>query len=120
MKHTLLLLLGTLLLFITMATTQKPVKWVGCALKSELKAANGDRKLKRPCARKCLKHQTHSEQKTPATVLVDCGPQLYAVVDEAHTDALFQFAAGQQPAAPVRLSYLPPTLGADPDPPRFS
>ncbi|MCP2044308.1 hypothetical protein [Pontibacter sp. HSC-36F09] len=120
MKQTLLLLLGTLLLLFTQATTQKPVSGLDCVLKSELNAATNHKKLKRPCARKCLRHQTHSERNTPATVLVDCGPQLYAVVDAAQSDLLFHPATGKQSAAPSQLRYLSPHLGADPDPPRFS
>ncbi|EJF11478.1 MULTISPECIES: hypothetical protein [Pontibacter] len=120
MKHTLLLLLSTILLLFTLAQPQKPVNGVACALKSELKAANLPTKLKRPCAKKCLKHQTHSEQKDSANVVIDCSQQLYAVVADKESDAYLKSAARQQLMATVQQIHPAPSLGADPDPPRFS
>ncbi|PVY42238.1 hypothetical protein [Pontibacter virosus] len=120
MKHTLLLLLSTMLLLFTLAQPNKSVNGFACALKSELKAADAHKKLKRPCAKKCLKHQTHSERKNAANVTIDCGQQLYAVVADAQSDLFSTSSAGQQFRSVVKLNYLSPNLGADPDPPQFS
>ncbi|PKV75156.1 hypothetical protein [Pontibacter ramchanderi] len=120
MKHTLLLLLSTLLLLFTVAQPQRPVKGIACVLKSELKATDTYKKIKRPCAKKCLKHQTHSEQNKAANVTIDCGQQLYAVVNALQADATFIFGAKQQHFLTVQRKHLSPNLGTDPDPPRFS
>jgi hypothetical protein len=120
MKHTLLLFLSTMLLLFTLAQPNKPVNGLACALKSELKAADDHKNIKRPCAKKCLKHQTHSEQKGAANVTIDCGQQLYAVVASRQSDTLFKSGTKQQLILSVQRTYLSPNLGTDPDPPRFS
>jgi hypothetical protein len=120
MNHYLLLLLSAMLFLFTLAQPNKPVNGNACALKSELKAADDHKKLKRPCAKKCLKHQTHSGQKNAANVTIDCGQQFYAVMANKQSETLFKSVAGQQLMAPVQLKHHAPDLGADPDPPRFS
>ncbi|WP_076665926.1 hypothetical protein [Pontibacter indicus] len=120
MKHTLLLLLSTILFLFTLAQPQKPVNGFACAVKSELKAATNHQKFKRPCAKKCLKHQTHSERKGSANVTLECGQQLYAVVADGQSDANVSAAVRKQLFRSVQRKHLPPNLGTDPDPPRFS
>lgn len=120
MKHYLLLFLSTLLILFTLAQPQKPVKGFACAEKSVLKAAVNSKKIKRTCARKCLKHQTHSEQQNATNAPVDCSQQQYAVVADKYSTILFESAAMQQYMVPVQLKLPAPHLGADPDPPRIS
>ncbi len=120
MNHYLLVLLSTLLFLFTLAQPQKPANGFACTLKSELKTADDHKKLKRPCAKKCLKHQTHSEQKDAANIPIDCGQQLHAIVDDRQSNTLFNSSARQQFLASAHLKHLAPNLGADPDPPRFS
>ncbi|MDX5420551.1 MAG: hypothetical protein LPK07_14300 [Hymenobacteraceae bacterium] len=120
MKHYSLLFLSTLLFLFTLAQPGKQVNGLACAKKSELKAAAVYKKHKRPCAKKCLRHRTHSEQKNDANVTVDCGHQLYAVVSDTQPETPFKSGVGRQLMASAQRKHHAPDLGSDPDPPRFS
>ncbi|WP_299986642.1 hypothetical protein [uncultured Pontibacter sp.] len=109
-----------MLFLFTLAQPNKPANGMACALKSELKAADSHKKLKRPCAKKCLKHQTHSEQKNAANVTIDCGQQLFALVHDTQSDLFSTSSVRQQFRLLSPPKLLAPSLGADPDPPRFS
>ncbi|MBD1396453.1 hypothetical protein H9Q13_04695 [Pontibacter sp. JH31] len=120
MKHYLLLFLSTLLFLFTLTQPSKSVSGLACAIKNELKVADNYQKRKSPCAKKCLKHQTHSEQKSAANVTIDCGQQLYAVIADIQSKTLFKSGAGQPLITSVQDKHQDPHLGADPDPPRLS
>ena len=122
MKHYLLLFFSTLLLLFTLSQTDGRVSGFSCAGQHELRTAdNADKRLvKRRCAKKCLKHQTHSEQQNGATAATDCSQQFYAVI-AANGSAEFFSSGFSQPVSPSADSiHQTPSLEADPDPPRFS
>ncbi|MFD1184797.1 hypothetical protein [Pontibacter rugosus] len=76
---------------------------------------------KRPCIRKCLKHQTHSRQQNSASgVASDCSQQVYALVNTLHEMPVVFFTAKPSVVLPQLRKHLPPVLENDPEPPRLS
>lgn len=75
---------------------------------------------KRPCARKCLKHQTHSEQREAGTVVNDCSQPFYAILGPPQTSSLFAGDDSYKTPLSAPRRHLAPDLANEPDPPRFS
>lgn len=76
---------------------------------------------KKPCAKKCLKHQTHSNQGNNSTgIATDCSQQVFAVVNTLHIEPIVSFAAKHDFILPHIRKYLSPVLEYDPEPPRLS
>ncbi len=83
--------------------------------------AYSDNGVKKSCARKCIKHQTHNEQqKNAAGLAVDCSQQVYAVVNALYTAPLPSFRAKHDFILPLIRKHLSPVLEHDPEPPRLS
>ena len=122
MKHYLLLFLSTLLLLFTLSQTDGRVSGFACVKQHELRTAdNADKRLvKRRCAKKCLKHQTHSEQQNGATAATDCSQQFYAIIAENKSADFFLSGIAQLATTSADRIHLTLSLEADPDPPRFS
>lgn len=122
MMRYLLLFISTLLMLFTLSQPDTRVNSFSCVKQSQLKEAiNSDKHLvRRKCAKKCLRHQTHSEQQNAATVVVDCSQPFYALV--AETEPTFDFTPASLAVAtiPADRKHLSPSLEAEPDPPRFS
>ena len=119
MKRYLLLFLSTLLLF-ALSQAGGRVGGFACVKQQELRAGeNADEPvMKRKCAKKCLKHQTHSEQQNGAAT--DCSQQYYAVITEHKPAEPFYSGVPQPATPPADKTHQTPSLEADPDPPRFS
>lgn len=76
---------------------------------------------KKPCARKCLKHQTHShKQNNAAGVARDCHQQVYALANEHQEEAILLFPPRPDVILPHILKHPSPVLEYDPEPPRHS
>ncbi|TXK45838.1 hypothetical protein FVR03_11640 [Pontibacter qinzhouensis] len=120
MKYYLLLFAClTLLLFVIpkssgmRSSAQQPELKQGCKY--------GKRLGKKVCAKKCLKHQTHSKQQNNDTgIASDCSQQVYAVVNEQHSEPFISFTANRDFILPHIRKYLSPVLEYDPEPPRLS
>lgn len=121
MKSYLLLFFSILLLLFTLPKPDRNVsRFAGTEQAVLKKSCNSKRLARRTCAKKCLKHQTHSEQQNATNFATDCSQHLYAVV------------AAEQPVTgitPVTLQsvirfaqkkHLPPNLESEPDPPRVA
>ncbi|MBW7467999.1 hypothetical protein ABID22_002398 [Pontibacter aydingkolensis] len=76
--------------------------------------------LKRGCAKKCIKHQTHSEQQGKSAIIVDCGQQVYAVLASADNNTSYNNPLMRTFFMTGVRNHLSPDLATDPDPPRFS
>lgn len=122
MKGYLLLFFSTLLMLFTLSQPGTRVNSFSCMKQSQLKEAiNSDKHLvKRKCAKKCLRHQTHSEQQNGVTVVVDCSQPFYAVVAETESMVGFTPASLEVGVIPADRKHLSPSLEAELDPPRFS
>lgn len=76
--------------------------------------------IKRPCARKCLRHQTHSEQREAGTVLTDCSQTFFAVLNAGQQPLQLPLASALVSTLnPVRKP-LSPYLKIEPDPPKIA
>ncbi len=76
--------------------------------------------IKKPCAKKCIRHQTHSQSKGAATVVVDCGQQLYAVVHTLEIATSYNSATAQTVKVSNAPQHLSPYLETEHAPPRLS
>ncbi|WP_018477728.1 hypothetical protein [Pontibacter roseus] len=120
MKNYLLLFVSlTLLLFATPKNDSLRSFAQQAALKKD--CTYSKRFGKKPCAKKCLKHQTHSNQQNNATgIAADCSQQVYAVVNELHSELINLLSAKQDFTLPHIRKHLSPVLEYDPKPPRIS
>ncbi|WP_299762624.1 hypothetical protein [uncultured Pontibacter sp.] len=76
---------------------------------------------KKPCAKKCLKHQTHSNQENnTAGIVIDCSQQVYAIVNELPSELFISFVSPYKFILPHIRKHLAPVLEQDPEPPRLS
>lgn len=76
---------------------------------------------KKPCAKKCLKHQTHSNQQNNAAgIASDCGQQVYAVINDLPSDSFISSTPQHYFVLPHLRKHLSPVLEYDPEPPRLS
>jgi hypothetical protein len=76
--------------------------------------------LKKPCAKKCLKHQTHSESKGAANMVTDCTQQVYAVVSAQQLPSFYTLAIVQATIVTDSNQLLSPYLETEHAPPRLS
>ncbi|WP_162426654.1 hypothetical protein [Pontibacter pudoricolor] len=76
--------------------------------------------FKKPCAKKCLKHQTHSEQKGAANVVTDCPQQTYGVASAQLLPAFYTLAVVQSTIVTNSNKHLSPYLETEHAPPRLS
>lgn len=84
------------------------------------KACSSKRQVKRTCAKKCLKHQTHSEKQNAGHQASDCSQQYYALVAPLQPYTLPALVFLKRVKVAEAAMYLSPNLKAEPDPPRFS
>ncbi|WP_276499445.1 hypothetical protein [Pontibacter litorisediminis] len=76
---------------------------------------------KKPCAKKCLKHQIHpNQQNSAAGIATDCVQQVYAVVNELYSERFIPLSTKQSFTLPYTRKHLAPVLEYDPEPPRHS
>lgn len=76
---------------------------------------------KKPCAKKCLKHQTHPDQQNNAAgISSDCSQQVYAVVNNLYSEPFPFFNIKLNFILPNIRKHLSPVLEYDPEPPRLS
>ncbi|MBB6610530.1 hypothetical protein H7F15_05740 [Pontibacter sp. Tf4] len=76
---------------------------------------------KKPCAKKCLKHQAHSgQQSNAAGIVIDCSQQVYAIVNELPSELFISFVSPYKFTIPHIRKHLAPVLEYDPEPPRIS
>lgn len=120
MKNHLLFFISLVLLLFTLLSPNRPVKRMSCAVNMELKETDGNKTAKRPCTKKCLKHQTHSEPQQAATVIVDCGQNFYAVVSDKEQDKPDFAVPATKLAILASMEHSSPFLESEPDPPRLS
>lgn len=83
------------------------------------KCAKSKFPLKRSCEKKCLKHQTHSEQQGKATIVFDCSQQAYAVLASANYEVLYNITLVRTFAKAGVRNHLSPDLAVEPDPPKY-
>jgi hypothetical protein len=76
--------------------------------------------LKRTCQKKCIKHQTHSEQQGTANLVTECGQQVYAVLSASDYNISYSKLVEQAHIVKLDRNHLHPDLATDPDPPQFS
>jgi hypothetical protein len=76
--------------------------------------------IKKPCAKKCLKHQTHSESKSAANMVTDCGQQVYAIVSSQQLHAFYTIAIVQPAIVTNTNQHLSPYLETEHAPPRLA
>ncbi|MER2999156.1 hypothetical protein [Pontibacter populi] len=76
--------------------------------------------FKKPCARKCIKHQSHSEPKGAATTVTDCGQQVYAVAPAGGQNSFYQPYLIRTTIVSDSRQLLSPFLETDHAPPRLS
>ncbi|MBC5994380.1 hypothetical protein [Pontibacter cellulosilyticus] len=120
MRTYLLLFLSILLLLFALPKNSSLRSF---AQQAELKKAcsYSKRFVKKTCARKCLKHQTHSEnQNNAANLGTDCNQQVYALVSALQAEPLIYLQAKRAFKTPLVRKHLSPDLEHDPEPPRFS
>ncbi|MFD2247926.1 hypothetical protein [Pontibacter ruber] len=120
MKTYLLLLLSTLLLLFTLPKNGLVGSSLSASEQSMIrKSCQNKRLVKRTCAKKCLKHQTHSDQQNAANLATDCSQQLFAVVTPLQPRLLFSLPAQPTLMLPSIRKHLSPDLVDYPKPPRL-
>ncbi|MHA6247210.1 hypothetical protein ACXYMU_04680 [Pontibacter sp. CAU 1760] len=122
MKPYLLLFLSTLLLLFALPKNNSSLRGMGANGQSEISSSCSKNKiaLKRTCRKKCIKHQTHSEQQSAANIVIECGQQVYAVLSASEYNISYTNQVERTRFQTNTRSHLPPDLATDPDPPRFS
>jgi hypothetical protein len=121
MKSYLLLFFSILLLLFTLPNPDRNMSRFVVTEQAVLKkTCNSKRLAKRTCAKKCLKHQTHSEQQNAANFATDCSQHLYAVVAAEQFEVSFAPFAFQPAARLTLKKHLSPHLESEPDPPRLA
>ena len=120
MKAYLLLFLSSLFLLFTLP---KNTNLHGVLQQHALRqsCSSGKSIGKKNCARKCLKHQTHTERKgSPAGITPDCNQQTYAILHVLQPVSTLIFPVNQGAVGAYIRSHLSPDLERDPEPPRLS
>ena len=120
MKNFLLLMVSFTLLFFTMPKKDSVRSY---AQQAEIKKDCNYSKHsgKKSCARKCLKHQTHSsEQNNTTGIAADCSQQVFAIVTELQIESIYSFTSQHDFIVPLIRKHLSPVLEYDPQPPRLS
>ncbi|MFD2516136.1 hypothetical protein ACFSRY_19855 [Pontibacter locisalis] len=120
MKYYLLLFVSLMLLLFTMPKSssmrsfaQQAALKKGCKYSKHL----GEQS----CEKKCLKHQTHSnQQNNTAGVAWDCSQQVYAIVNELPSEHFISFVSPYKFILPHIRKHFAPVLEYDPEPPRLS
>ena len=121
MKSYLLLFFSILLLLFTLPRPDRNVsRFAGTEQAVLKKSCNSKRLARRTCAKKCLKHQTHSEQQNAASFATDCSQQLYAVVAAEQPDAGIALVALEPVIRFAQKKHPSPILESEPDPPRVA
>lgn len=118
-NYLLLFVSFTLLLF----TMPKNSNMRSLAQQQELNksCANSQPSGKKRCAKKCLKHQTHSnQQENAAGIASDCSQQVYAVVNTLKSEPIISYRSEPDFILPHLRKYLSPVLEYEPEPPRLS
>lgn len=76
---------------------------------------------KKLCARKCLKHQTHSNQQNNAAgIAADCSQQVYAIVNALQVEPVNSFTVNPKYILAHIRKHLSPILEYEPQPPQTS
>jgi len=120
MKSHLLLFLSTMLLLFALPKSS-PLYGISSAEQGQqVRKRCAPGALKRPCARKCLKHQTHSEQRGAGTVVTDCSQLFYAIVPTPQQQPAFVAEPAQHKAQLPGEKPHSPYLKIEPDPPQLS
>jgi len=76
--------------------------------------------LKRPCTRKCLRHQTHSEKRETGTVLTDCSQTYIAVLNVGQQPLLLPLSSAFVSTLSSIRKPLSPYLKIEPEPPQIA
>ena len=118
MRTYLLLFLSTLFLLFAMPKNNSMLRKTQQA---ELKEAGRHCKRtgKKPCPKKCLRHQTSPSQQHNAGIATDCSQQLYAIVDLLQADTILSFTTASDYVLPHIRRHLSPVLEHEPEPPQF-
>ncbi|WP_266205925.1 hypothetical protein [Pontibacter kalidii] len=119
MKSHLLLFLSAVLLLFTLPKSGNLYGISGVEQSQQVKKNCAAGALKRPCTRKCLKHQTHSGQRGAGTVLTDCSQPFYALAPAPQQQPSFVAEPAQQEARLPSGKPHSPFLQIEPDPPRL-
>ncbi|MER2996605.1 hypothetical protein [Pontibacter populi] len=75
--------------------------------------------FKKPCTKKCLKHQTHSESKSAANTVTDCTQQVYAIVSSQQLHAFYSLIIVQPAIVTNSNQHQSPYLETEHAPPRL-
>lgn len=121
MKSYLLLFLGTMLLLFALPKSSVSVRSIGNSEQSNLVKSCSKSKfaVKRTCQKKCIKHQTHSEQQGAANLAVECGQQVYGLLTTSEHNVLHYYTIRINYPIANSSNYLSPYLASDPDPPQY-
>ncbi|WP_158607193.1 hypothetical protein [Pontibacter oryzae] len=121
MKNYLLLFMSTLLLlFVLPKNGSYAQRVLGMEQRSVKTSCATKRPVKPTCARKCLKHQTHSEQMPGANFASDCSQQVFAVISPQASYTMWHPLQLREIGTPASLTYLSPELKIDPEPPKLA
>lgn len=121
MKNYFLLFISTMLMLFILPKYGSDGSSISGMEKGVIKEVCSSKRLvKRNCTKGCLKHQTHSEQQSAATVLIDCSQPFYAIVNPLQQQQEFTPVLVHSRMHPLTEKLLSPHLEVEPDPPRFS
>lgn len=121
MKNYLLLGISVLLLLFTLPKPPQAANWEVSHEQSVLKKACVNKTIgaKRTCQKKCLSHQSHSASENNAGI--GCGSPTHAMLATLTPIPTFHFfSLKAEKGRMVAVTYLPPPLAREPNPPRFS
>ena len=123
MSKYLFLLLSVALMLFALPKNRIAVSEISQLAKIEAGSACSKQKfaLKRTCKKKCLKHQTHSEQSGKESFQTNCNVQVLGVLEGQSAQSILHPASNiTTPIGYLSKRYSPPTLELEPSPPRFS
>ena len=120
MKRYFFLFLSILLMLFALPKQGRVNSLSGMELAVLKKACSAKRLVKRTCAKKCLRHQTHSQHQDTAGITTDCSTPAFAVLFTQEQEVPLSFPLMRAAMVTATKRYLSPHLETDPDPPRFS
>jgi hypothetical protein len=122
MKSYLLLFLSTMLVLFALPKSSVSVRSIGNNEQSKLIKSCSKSKfaIKRTCQKKCIKHQTHSEQQGASNIVSDCSQQAYGLLSVSAHNTLHNYQVRKTYVTANSFSYLSPDLASDTDPPQYS
>lgn len=121
MKNYLLLFLSSMILLFLLPKTGSYMQLGQAMGQSTVKSSCMNKQLvKRTCAKKCLKHQTHSKQQQDSNIGSDCSQHVVAIISLQANNSFCLLRQLPETGIPADSIYFSPDRTIDPEPPKLA